>query len=244
MKQKKKVTGKKKWILFAILILALIIVLGLMYFFFLSVVPVEQVVVKTATANNYHMELQVENGERDFVFTFDIDQKNGIQKVDSVISNGSSETLSQYYLDYPNEDMYLVSDEMVTRLDTSGLSDVTSILETLANATNKEKVGLRTYEFTIPKDVFVTELIDKASIVCGYGTCEAETFTDAVATVRLSIFGYLSSITFESGGLSFTYTFEEFGNTSVTLPSIEQNGEVSTDSSNVSIDTGDIIEEP
>ncbi len=73
------------------------------------------------------MELQVENGERDFVFTFDIDQKNGIQKVDSVISNGSSETLSQYYLDYPNEDMYLVSDEMVTRLDTSGLSDVTSI---------------------------------------------------------------------------------------------------------------------
>jgi hypothetical protein len=140
--------------------------------------------------------------------------------------------------------MYLVSDEMVTRLDTSGLSDVTSILETLANATNKEKVGLRTYEFTIPKDVFVTELIDKASIVCGYGTCEAETFTDAVATVRLSIFGYLSSITFESGGLSFTYTFEGFGNTSVTLPSIEQNGEVSTDSSNVSIDTGDIIEEP
>ena len=151
MKQKKKVTGKKKWILFAILIFALIVVLGLMYFFFLSVVPVEQVVVKTATANNYHMELQVENGERDFVFTFDIDQKNGIQKVDSVISNGSSETLSQYYLDYPNEDMYLVSDEMVTRLDTSGLSDVTSILETLANATNKEKVGLRTYEFTIPK---------------------------------------------------------------------------------------------
>ena len=232
MKQKKKVTGKKKWILFAILILALIVVLGLMYFFFLSVVPVDQVVVKTATANNYHMELQVENGERDFVFTFDIDQKNGIQKVDSVISNGSS------------EDMYLVSDEMVTRLDTSGLSDVTSILETLANATNKEKVGLRTYEFTIPKDVFVTELIDKTSIVCGYGTCEAETFTDAVATVRLSIFGYLSSITFESGGLSFTYTFEGFGNTSVTLPSIEQNGEVSTDSSNVSIDTGDIIEEP
>lgn len=244
MKEKKKVTGKRKWMLFVILILALIIVLGLMYFFFLSVVPVEQVVTKTATAKNYHMELDVQNGERNFVFTFDIDQKNGIQKVDAAISNGNSETLSQYYLDYPNEDMYLVSDDMVTRLDTSNLSDVTSILETLTNATSKKKVGLRTYEFTIPKDVFVTELIDKASIVCGYGTCEAEAFTDAVATVRLSIFGYLSSITFESGGLSFTYTFEGFGSTSVTLPSEEQNGEVSTDSSNVSVDTGDIIEEP
>lgn len=243
MKEKKKVTSKKKWIIFAILILTLIIVLGLMYFFFLSVVPVEQVVVKTATADNYRMELQVENGARDFVFTFDIDQKNGIQKVDSIISNDSSEMLNQYYLDYVNEDMYLVSDEMVTRLDTSGLSDVTSILQTLANSSFKEKVGLRTYEFTIPKDVFVTELIDKASIVCGYGTCKADAFTDAVATVRLSIFGYLSSVTFEAGGLSFVYTFEGFGDTTVTLPSIKQNGEVSTDS-NVSIEPGDIIEEP
>lgn len=243
MKKRKMNFSKKKILLFLILFFAFVGILLVTYFFFLSSVPIDQIFTKTLKSNNYHLELHVVNKERSFLFQFDIDQKNGIQKVDATTSNASSETLNQYYLDYPNEDMYLVSDRAVTRLDTYGLSNVTAILQKLENSSTKEKIGIRTYEFTIPKDVFVTELIDKASVVCGYGTCDATNFTDAVAVVKLSVFGYVSSITFESGDLSFTYTFEKYGNTRVTLPTEEQLGDVSTDSSNVSVDTGEIVKE-
>ena len=234
--------SKKKIILFVVLLVAFVLILFFTYFFFLSSVPVDQVFVKTMKSDNYYMELKIENRERSFLFQFDIDQANGIQKVDSIISNSSSETFNQYYLDYLNEDMYLVSDESVTRLDTYNLSNVTTILQTLSQSSSKKKIGTRTYEFTIPKDNFTTQLIDKGSVVCGYGTCDVTDFTDAIATVKLSIFGYVSSITFESGELSFTYTFEKYGNVQVTLPDEKQMDNMAN-SSNVSVDTGEIIKE-